>query len=252
MIIKKFLNNINISTYTIFLVFLAFLSGLFKEIIVVFIIVIFHEFGHFICLIKYKWNIKKITIYPFGGITTLDEQIDKPLKEEFIITLFGPLMQEILFIIIIILYKFNLIDNYIFTLFKNYNFTILIFNLLPIHPLDGSKLLNVFINKIFNFRLSYFLNLIISIIFLSIFFIIFKNDTSYYIIIIFLIYQILYYYKNRYIIFNRFILEKRIRKNEYLDYKKINNIKKMYRNKKHLFKTNSRYLTEKEYIKSRF
>lgn len=201
---------------------------------------------------KYNWNVKKVTIYPFGGITILDDDIDKPLKEEFIITLSGPLMQELLFILIVMLYKYNIIDEYVYTIFKNYNFTILIFNLLPIYPLDGSKLINVLINKIFNFRLSYFINIIISIIFLSLFFIIFKNDSSYYLIIVFLIYQIIYYYKNRYIIFNRFILEKTLKKNEYFEYKKINNIKKMYRNKKHLFKKDNRYITEKEYIKSRF
>ncbi len=252
MIIKKFLNSISISPYTIILIFLAFLAGLFKEIIVITIIIIFHEFGHFICLYKYKWNIKKIIIYPFGGITNIDDEIDKPLNEEFLITLFGPLFQEILFIIIFCLYLFHVIDEYIFILFKNYNFTILIFNLLPILPLDGSKLLNVFINKIFNFRLSYFLNIIISSISLLMFFTIFKNDTSYYIIIVFLLYQIIYYYKNRYIIFNRFILEKRLRNNKYIKYKKINNVKRMYRNKRHLFKTKDRYITEKEYIKSRF
>ncbi len=252
MIIKKFLSKISFSSYTIILVFLAFLTGLFKEIIVISIIIIIHEFGHFIGIIRYKWNIKKVTIYPFGGIITLDDDIDKPLKEEFIITLSGPLFQELLFILIILLYQFNIINEYIYTLFKNYNFTILIFNLLPIYPLDGSKLLNVFINKIFNFRLSYFINIIISLLFLSVFFIIFKNDSSYYIIIVFLIYQIFYYYKNRYIVFNRFILEKALRKNKYIEYKKINNIKKMYRNKKHLFKKNNRYVTEKEYIKSRF
>lgn len=200
-------------------------------------------------ILKYKWNIKKITIYPFGGVCLLDEEIDKPLFEEFIITAAGPLFQEILFIIIVFLYKFNIIDTYIFNLFKNYNITILVFNLLPIIPLDGSKLLNILINKIFNFRLSYFLNIIISIIFLSIFFIIFKKDSSYYLILIFLMSQILYYYKNRYIIFNRFILERSLRKKDFTKYKKINSIKKMYRNKKHLFKRNGTYITENNYMR---
>ena len=92
------------------------------------------------------------------------------------------------------------------------------------------------------------INIIISILFLSIFFIYFKSDTSYYSIIIFLLTQIIYNYKNRYIIFNRFILEKKLYKNEYKDFKKIKSIKKMSRNKRHLIKTNNFYVTEKSYM----
>ena len=58
----------------------------------------------------------------------------------------------------------------------------------------------------------------------------------------------LFDYKNRYIIFNRFILEKKLYKNEYKDFKKIKSIKKMSRNKRHLIKTNNFYVTEKSYM----
>ena len=248
MIIIKFLNKLHINTYTIILILLALLSGLFKEIITISTIIIIHEFGHFIALYKYKWNINKINIYPFGGITKLDEKIDKPLNEEFIITLLGPIFQELLFVFIMILYKYNIMNNYYYNLFKNYNISILIFNLLPIIPLDGSKIINIFLNKFFNFRMSYILNIIISIIFLTIFFFFFKSDSSYYLIIVFLIYQIIFYFKNRYIIFNRFILEKRLNKSNYIKYKKINSIKKMYRNKKNLIKDDIGYITEYKYI----
>lgn len=247
MIIKKFLNNLNISTYTIILIFISFLAGLFKEVIVISIILIIHEFGHFLALYLYKWNIKKIIIYPFGGIIILDEKIDKSLKEEFIITIMGPIFQEILYILIVILYKYNYIDNYYFKLFSEYNLSILIFNLLPIIPLDGSKLFNVILNKFLNFRLSYNINISISFIFLILFFIIFRNDSSYYIIIFYLIGQLIYYFKNRYIIFNKFILEKKLRKSEYIKYKKVKNIKDMHRNKRNLINDNGTYITEYRY-----
>ena len=176
----KFLNKINISVYSIIIIFLSLISGLFKEFVVISIIILFHEFGHFIFLYKYKWNIKEIKIYPFGGVCTLDEKIDKPLKEEFIISIMGLIFQELLFLIIFILRKNLIIDSYIYELFKNYNLAIFLFNLLPIIPLDGSKIFNVIVNKIFNFRVSYMINIIISVLFLSIFFIYFKtsNDLS--------------------------------------------------------------------------
>lgn len=249
MVIKKFLNKLNISVYSIILVFLALIAGLFKEIIVISIILVIHEFGHYYFINKFNWNINKINIYPFGGVCILDDDIDKPLNEEFLVTIFGPLTQELLFIVIIFLYKNSIIDEYLYTLFKDYNITILLFNLLPIIPLDGSKILNVIINKFCNFRISYMLNIFISIVFLSIFFILFKKDSSYYLIISFLIYQIIYYYKNRHIIFNRFILERSLRKHDFKNYKKINNIKKMHRNKRHFIKINNSYITENKYMK---
>ncbi|MBQ9024483.1 MAG: hypothetical protein IJ105_04600 [Bacilli bacterium] len=248
MTIIKFLNKLHINTYTIILIFLAFLAGLFKEIIIISIIIIIHEFGHFYALNKYSWNVKRIDIFPFGGITKTDDKIDKPLKEELIISIMGPLFQEILFIIILIFYKYNIMDTYFYKLFKDYNITMLFFNLMPIIPLDGSKILNILLNKIFNFRISYILNIIISIIFLIVFAIIFKSDSSYYLIIVFLIYQILYSYKNRYIVYNRFILEKRLKKSNYIKYKKVNNVKKMYRNKRNLIKKDGSYITEYKYI----
>lgn len=248
LIIKKFLSKIKINNYTLILLFLSLMTGLFKEIMVVFFIIIIHELGHYVAMTYYKWNVKKIDIYPFGGITILDDLIDKPLKEEMIITLMGPIFQEILFIIIFYLYKSYLISDYIYDLFKNYNFSILLFNLLSIIPLDGAKILNIILNKFFNFRISYNINLIISIVTLILFISIYKLDSSYYVIIIFLIFQIIYNIKTRSIVFNKFLLEKRIYKNSYTKIKKIKNIKKMYRNKKHLIKNKNIYVTENMYL----
>ena len=107
----KFLNKINISVYSIIIIFLSLISGLFKEFIVISIIILFHEFGHFIFLYKYKWNIKEIKIYPFGGVCTLDEKIDKPLKEEFIISIMGLIFQELLFLIVFILSSLNFLQE---------------------------------------------------------------------------------------------------------------------------------------------
>lgn len=249
LIIKTFLKKLKINNYTLILCFLALITGLFKEIMVVFILIIVHEFGHYIFMKHYKWNIKKIDIYPFGGITKLDDKIDKPLKEELIITIMGPIFQEFFYIIILILYKKYIINDYLFSLFKNYNYTILIFNLLPIVPLDGYKILNVFINKIFNFRSSYMISIIISIVTFIIFLYLYRIDSSYYVILLFLIFQIISSLKMKNIIYNRFILEKRLYKNEYKKVKTITNIKKMYRNKRHIVKNNKCYKTESSYLK---
>ena len=54
--------------------------------------------------------------------------------------------------------------------------------------------------------------------------------------------------KNRYYIYNRFILEKKLKKSSYIKFKKVDNIKKMYRNKRNLIKDDYGYITEYRYI----
>ena len=244
MIIKNFFNKIVISKYTYIIVFLALFSGLIKDLIGLIILVFSHEFGHYLISHIFKYKIDKIYIYPFGGLIKYNEIIDKPLYQELLITIGGPLNQFLIYLLIFILYKNNLISNYFFNVIKNYNYSILIFNLLPIVPLDGSKIINILLNKIFNFRLSYYFLGFISIIFITLLF----GYSSNYLIIVFLIYEIYNYIKNSNIIFNKFVLEKFLYKNNYKKYKYINNIKKLKRNKKHLIKYKNIYLSEKDYI----
>ena len=248
MITKKFLNKIEINKYTFILLFLSLITGLFKEILIVFTILFFHEMGHVLISQIYHWKIKKIIFYPFGGLTLYEEEIDKPLNEELIITLFGPIFQIIFFYFISYLYKKYFISDYIFNIFKNYHYSILLFNLLPILPLDGAKILNIIFNKFLNYRKAYYFTSYFSLIVLLIF-IFFHFNFSYIIIISFLINELFLTFKNKKYIFNKFLLEKSLYKNNYKKYKKVNSYKKMYRNKKNLIKKNNIYLTEHQFMK---
>ena len=245
MIIK----NLLIKKSTFILIILCFITGLVKDLFAIYSLVLFHEVGHIIISLIYKWNISRVEVYPFGAITIYDDKIDKPLKEELIITIMGPIFQIILFYIYLYLNNKYIISDYFFSLVKNYHYSILIFNLIPIVPLDGSKIINIIFNKIFCFKKSYIFLLFISIMNMLIFIIININNTSYVLIISFLISEIIKYYKNKDYIFNRFILEKYLYKNNYKKYIKINNIYKMKRNKKHLIKYNDNYISEINAIK---
>ena len=244
MIIKNFFKLINISKYTYIILLFALLTGLIKDIVSIIILILFHEFGHYFMSYIFKYKIDSINIYPFGGLIKYNEIIDKPLLEELLITLAGPINQIIIYLLFFLLHKYHYINQYFFNLLTNYHYSILIFNLLPIIPLDGSKILNILLNKIFNFRLSYYLLIIISI--LSSLLLIHRYNNL--IILTFIIYEILLSIKYRNIIFNRFILERYLYKNNYKKYKYISNIKRLKRNKKHLIKYNNIYLSEKAYI----
>lgn len=176
-----------------------------------------------------------------------DDQIDKPLYQEFLITVFGPIFQWIIFFILICLKNYS--STYFIESLYNYHIYMFIFNLLPIIPLDGSKILNILLNKLFSYKKSNLLLSIISILFLIGFSIYFKNNYSYYIVISFLIYEIINFIKQSNFMFYKFVYEKYLYRNNYKKTILINNINKMKRNKKHLIRDNNRYITEKEYIK---
>lgn len=159
--------KVNIATYFLILTFLF--TGLIKNIIIIYIIILFHELGHILIIKFLKYQIIKIDIYPMGGLTSINKPINTSFKDDLLIALFGPLFQVLLIIIFLIFLKLNIISFNTYNLFINYNKTILIFNLLPIIPLDGFKILRTLIETIFPFKKSFYLSLIVNLLFIALF-----------------------------------------------------------------------------------
>lgn len=219
------------------------LTGNIKGFLIFTIIIIIHELGHILASMHYKWNIEKIILLPFGALTIFQEKINRPLKEEFIILIMGPLFQ-------IIFTSFFTNNNNL----VSYSNTILLFNLLPIYPLDGSKILNIILNKITNFKKSHLITIYISFITIIIF--ILKTNFNLIIILIltFILFKLFEEYKNHNNIFNKFLLERYTNSINFKKEKIIKgiNLNKMKRDYKHIFYTNNHYHTEKEILKKRF
>ena len=89
--------KINSLTYLIFLSFL--LTGFIKNILLIFLIVVVHELGHFFFLKYFSYEIEKIEIYPFGGVTTTNKYINSPINHDLIIYMGGVFFQLLLFFI---------------------------------------------------------------------------------------------------------------------------------------------------------
>ena len=217
---------------------ICFLTGNFKNFIIFSSIIIVHELGHIIGALIFKWKIEKIILLPFGGITIFNENIDKSLKEEFIIAILGPLFQFIFYL----LYKDNEIFNY-------YNIAILLFNLLPIYPLDGSKIFNVLFNLFLLYKLSHMLSIILFFIFIVLI-ILYKIDI--FLILIFIIIELFKEIIKHKYYFNKFLLERYLNNNNYKKHKVIKKITNMKKQTKHIFKINNKFYTEKEIIKNLF
>ena len=229
---------------------MSFIIGALKVIILLGTLIIIHEFGHLLVAKLFKWKIDKIKIYIFGGCVKFNESLNKPIYEEFLILIAGPLFQMLGFLFLTLLYNEGLIFYKDYLTIKSYNYTLLSFNLLPIYPLDGGKIFNLICNYLFNYKLGNKFVIIISYI-LSIVILIFNKNYNLFLMIILLIIEITRYLKNQNFIYNRFLLERYLNNYSFKRYKVINNYNKMYRDKRHIIKEDF-YITEKEYLKKYF
>ena len=203
-----------------------------------------HELGHISAAIYYKWHIEEVILLPFGGITIFNEKINRPLKEEFMVLVMGPVFQMLGTIIFCFFSKDFLVADY--------SKMILAFNLLPIHPLDGSKLLNIILNSFISFKCAHILTIYVSLI--TIFVILFNVNFNLLLLLIFvfLFIKVIDEYKKRKYIFNVFLLERYFNSFNFKRKKVISNVSKMKRDCRHLFKYDGRYLTEREVLNKMF
>ncbi len=118
--------------------------------IFMFVSVLLHELSHSIVAIKNGIDVKKITLFIFGGVAQIEKEPDEPLKE-LKIAIAGPAMSIFLSVV------FSLLaggaaalgaSEYI-TVPLNYlaavNMVLAIFNMVPAFPLDGGRVLRALI-----------------------------------------------------------------------------------------------------------
>ena len=232
---KNILTKIYIHPFTYIVLLISLVTGLFKELITFLFIIIIHELGHITASLIFKWKIDKVSIMPFGCITIFSELINRPLIEEFIILISGPLFQFINYLI------FKDITPY----FNYYNYGLFIFNMLPIYPLDGYKLFSIILNKYIPYKKVIRIMLIISLICLTLFI---KKDLIYLIILLLLLKGIIGEFKNIDYIYNKFLLERYLYNFRFKKRKNINDINNMYRDYYHIFGSK----TEKEILDDKF
>lgn len=121
----------------------------------VFVIVFIHEIGHVSAALFFKWDIEKIELLPFGGVVEMNETSNRPIKEELIVILAGPLQHIWLIALSYILLptEFWTINDH--EIFIWHNLVILLFNLLPIWPLDGGRLVYLACSYAWSYKQAY-------------------------------------------------------------------------------------------------
>ena len=212
MTISKIIPPIHIHPILFVFIIISFLTGTFVEMFIILGIVLFHELGHYIAAAYFKWRINKVMLWIFGGVMDTDEHGNRPVMEEIIVTIAGPFQHVIIYLFVYIGSYLTIIPPSIMDTVFIYNTTILIFNLLPIWPLDGGKLLFFLISKKFSFQKAYHMIIITSMILCLVMMIIqilfYPFTLSAFLIMVFLLIENRSEWKNRHYVFIRFLLSR--------------------------------------------
>lgn len=107
--------------------------------------VLLHEYAHCFMARRFGWLVKDVTLFPLGGIARVFFRYDKP-KEEILVALAGPLLNLVLLCIFFpICIGLAVYDQFewffVFMVLSLCNFMIFTFNLLPVYPMDGGRIL---------------------------------------------------------------------------------------------------------------
>lgn len=248
---KTILPKLKIDSTTYLLLFIALLAGYIKNMFLVFLIVLIHECGHVFFFHLFHMEIESITIYPFGGVTYVHKKLHERIYKDVLISLGGILFQIALFFLFALLYRRNVVVSSTYTLFCFYNRNIILFNLIPIIPLDGSKLLFALFSKFFSYRKSYlfmiFLGMVSLVFFIGYNFLYQLNDFVLYIFLFYQLYVVIREYSS---VMHKFYLERVLYPHYYnaiisgaIDIRKLR-IDKFY-----YFDEGGKMVNEKEYIR---
>ncbi|CAH2716253.1 Stage IV sporulation protein FB [Neobacillus rhizosphaerae] len=191
---------------------LSIATAHFLEVCMLIGIIFIHEMGHAVAASFFSWRIKKITLLPFGGVAEMDEHGNRPLKEETIVVLAGPLQHVWMVALAFILFTLHLIPKDLFLLFISYNAMIFVFNLFPVWPLDGGKLVFLLLSLKNSFPRAHHQTLLISFFSLGFFSVIIllaaPLHLNVWFVIAFLFFSLYHEWKQRRFIFMRFLLER--------------------------------------------
>ena len=141
-------SKIVIKISTLLTIILSLILNRYRLLLLQYLVAFIHEVFHCIGAFIFKLNVNKITFLPFGFYAEIDNLYFAKWYQELIIVILGPLSYFLSFIIIKYLYLTSSISYVLYEEINEVNLFILIFNLLPIYPLDGYRILKI-INELF-------------------------------------------------------------------------------------------------------
>ncbi|WP_091566926.1 M50 family metallopeptidase [Melghirimyces thermohalophilus] len=127
------------------------ITGYFMEVITLFVLVLIHEMGHVTVAKSLGWRMTDVQLLPFGGVAHTDEWGTVPAREEIAVALAGPFHNVMMILFGYFFYRMGWWSPEWTNYFIHGNALMAGFNLLPIYPLDGGRVLQA----LFSYHLPY-------------------------------------------------------------------------------------------------
>jgi stage IV sporulation protein FB len=121
-------------------------TGQFTELATLFVIVLWHEMGHLVAALRFGWTVREVKLLPFGGVVEVEDAGTLPVREEIWVAIAGPAQNVLLAAIGYFLGQVGWIGKEWADDFVRANVLIGLFNLLPVLPLDGGRMLQAWIS----------------------------------------------------------------------------------------------------------
>ncbi|MBR2569926.1 MAG: M50 family metallopeptidase [Paenibacillus sp.] len=142
------------SIHPLFVMLLALsaITGHILELVTLFVIVIVHEMGHVLTAKAFGWSIEEVKLLPFGGVAETKDGAVAPGWQECIVAAAGPLQNGIMIVIALWFAHMGIWSLEWANYFIEANMLIACFNLLPILPLDGGRMLQASCGRLVSYH----------------------------------------------------------------------------------------------------
>lgn len=240
---------------------LAILTGQFNQYIVFAISILLHECGHLLMAFFFRWELEELKFFAFGGKMQFKGELNKSNKEDLLISSAGIMMNALLFFILIFVSNLDISPLYLKFIhsFIWAQLFIMMYNLTPLPPLDGSRILGTLLSYVLPYRTSLKVLCRFNLVFITILslFTFLYDFRQFYLVNSFLIYSTLKFNRQSQFLFQRFLLHKKMYRNVDLP-TKISVIcdnsweNKIYRGYLNIFKFNERLHDELKWLQLKF
>lgn len=127
------------------------MTGYFAELFTLFLIVLVHEIGHVVVARGFDIRVREVKLLPFGGVAEIEDAGSIPAGQDALIAIAGPLQNVWMGLAAWGCGQLGWWDQEWAAYVWQANLMIGLFNLLPIYPLDGGKLLQAAFSYGFNY-----------------------------------------------------------------------------------------------------
>jgi stage IV sporulation protein FB len=150
-IIKIF--GVSLRIHPTFLVVLVVYGvlGLAAQALLVFSLVFCHEMAHLLTARAYGFRVEGLELFPFGGAAYCDDLFEGKKLAESVMALAGPAFNLVLLFIAQALRWQGVWTGVLADDFVRFNFWLAAFNLIPVLPLDGGRVVRAFLAESFGF-----------------------------------------------------------------------------------------------------